>query len=119
MRKARHRITEAADEDIERILRESARLFGSFQQLRYEQIIETAIEMIVDDPERLGSRDRADLGTGVRSFHLELAAKRLGSAAHILIYSRSTLDDGSEGIAILRVLHEGMDPTRHFKRGLE
>jgi toxin ParE1/3/4 len=115
----RHQFTEIADEDIEGILKTSGKRFGPRQREVYAGLIDRAAEMVAEDPERPGSRDRHDLGAGVRSFHLELAAGRRGAAYHILYYVRGRLSDGSDGLVIARVLHEGMDPTRHLSADLE
>lgn len=114
-----YRLTEAADDDIEGILRESARLFGPGQRNRYAGLIETAAEMVAAEPERSGSRVRGDLGAGVRSFHAELAAKRRGAASHVLYYIEGALGDDRRGVVILRVLHESMEPSLHAIAGLD
>ena len=74
--------------------------------------------MVTENPERSGSRQRDDLATGVRSLHVELAARRRGAAAHVLYYLRGLLDDGRDGVIIVRVLHDRMEPLRHLTRGL-
>jgi toxin ParE1/3/4 len=114
----RYRLAEAADADIEAILRYTAQRFGSIQRRRYAQLIETAAIMIGEAPERVGTRQRDELAPGVRSFHVELAAGRRGAAAHVLYYLLGRLDEDSDGVIILRVLHERMDPVRHFIRDL-
>jgi toxin ParE1/3/4 len=111
-------LTEAADEDVVDILRETARRFGPFQRAKYAEIIAMAVRMIADDPERPGSRQRDDLAPGVRSFHLEIAARRRGAASHVLYYLRGRLDSGSEGVIVARVLYDGMEPLRHLSRTL-
>ena len=62
--------------------------------------------MIADNRDRPGSRRRDDLGAGLRSIHVELAARRRGSALHVLYYLRGPLDDGRDGTIIARLLHE-------------
>ena len=74
--------------------------------------------MVAEKPERPGSRQRDDLAGGVRSFHVELAARRRGAASHVLYYLRGPLDDGREGVVIARMLHDRMEPLRHMTRGL-
>jgi toxin ParE1/3/4 len=74
--------------------------------------------MVAENPERPGSRQRDELASGVRSFHVELAARRRGAASHVLYYIREHLDDGREGVVIARVLHDRMEPLRHLTRGL-
>jgi toxin ParE1/3/4 len=74
--------------------------------------------MVAENPERPGSRQREELASGVRSFHVELAARRRGAASHVLYHIREHLDDGREGVVIARVLHDRMEPLRHLTRGL-
>jgi toxin ParE1/3/4 len=112
-----YQLTEAAAQDVIDILRETGRQFGRLQSRRYGALIEAAIQMVAENPERPGSRQRDDL-SGVRSFHVELAARRRGAASHVLYYLRAHLDDGREGIVIARVLHDRMEPLRHLTRGL-
>jgi toxin ParE1/3/4 len=116
---ARYRLTEAADADVLAILAESARLFGPAQRDRYAALVETAARMVAEDPGRPGSRDRSDLPEGVRSFHVELAARRRGAAAHVLYYVRERSPDGGEVVIIARVLHERMEPALHVVGGLD
>jgi toxin ParE1/3/4 len=106
-----YRLTEIAADDIVDILKESRRQFGPVQRDRYARLIAKAAEMIGDNPERVGSRKRDDLLDGLRSFHVELAAGRLGAASHVLYYLR---DDGGDGVIILRVLHRRMDSVMHI-----
>jgi toxin ParE1/3/4 len=110
-----YRLTEAADDDIAEILQETRRQFGPLQRGKYAALIERAIEMVAEEPERLGSRRRDDLAAGVRSFHIELAAWRRGGASHVVYYLR---DDGRDGGIVARLLHERMEPLRHLTRGL-
>jgi len=113
---SRYRLTTAADEDIVAILRETARLFGPRQRDRYAEIIRIGIEMIASEPERPGSRPRLEIRAETRSFHLELAAGRAGTAAHQIFYIGHRFDNGDEGVIILRVLHEKMEPRHHISR---
>src|SRR5260221_3735599 len=109
-RRLDQRLTEAAGADIADILRETTRRFGRLQRGNYGHLIDRAIAMVAENPERPGSRPRDELGPGVRSFHVELAVRPLRAAAHLLYYFRALLEDGQEGVGVLRVLHEGMDP---------
>jgi toxin ParE1/3/4 len=77
-------LTEAADQDVVDILRDTARRFGPLQRAGYADIIGKAVRMVAEDPERPGSRRRDDLSPGLRSFHLEIAARRRGAASHVL-----------------------------------
>lgn len=109
-----YRYTGRADSDIEGILRYTDGRFGRAQRQRYAALIDRAASMIAADPMRRGSRPSDALPPGVRSFHIELAARRRGAAAHVLYYVQARLDDERDGIVILRVLHERMDPARHL-----
>ena len=115
---SRYRLTDIADQDVVDILRNTNRRFGPLQRRRYAAFLARAIDMIVEEPERGGSRVRDDLAPGLRSFHAELATGRRGAASHVLFYIRGDLDDGNEGIIIVRVLHEAMEPVLHMSRGL-
>jgi toxin ParE1/3/4 len=108
-----YRLTAIADDDVEGILIYTGREFGPRQRDRYEQLLEAAARMVATNPLRPGSRARDDLGRGIRSFHIEHAARRRGMAAHILYYLRGKLADGREGVVIVRVLHEAMEPARY------
>jgi toxin ParE1/3/4 len=99
--------------DVESILGQSQRMFGPRQRHAYAGIIGDAVDMVASDPLRPGSRNRDELSPDVRSFHLELAAGRRGGASHCLYFMTGTLDDGTDGIIIPRVLHERMEPKRH------
>jgi toxin ParE1/3/4 len=114
-----YRLTVLADGDIEDILAHALREFGDRQLARYARLIETAAQMVGEDPLRPSSRSRDDLGTGVRSFHIELAAGRRGAASHSLYYVPGVLADGTEGAIILRVLWDGMEPRPFVERGFD
>jgi toxin ParE1/3/4 len=114
-----YRLTAIAEEDVEQILKESARVFGPAQRDAYASLLEKAIGMIAEFPDRPGSMDRQELAAGLRSFHLELAARRRGAASHVIFYLRGRLDDESEGIIVIRVLHDAMLPALHLVRGLD
>jgi toxin ParE1/3/4 len=114
-----NQFTEAADADVEHILRESGRRFGPQQRETYARLIDRAVQMVAENPERPGSHGRTELGEAIRSFHLELAERRRGAASHILYYLRGRLDDGTQGVVIARVLHEAMDPTQHILQDLD
>jgi len=109
-----YQLSEAARADVADILRQTSRRFGALQRRRYGRLMEAAAELISADPNRPGSRSRDDLAPGVRSFPVERAARRRGAASHVLYYAPGMHDDGRDGVIILRVLHERMDPTRHI-----
>jgi toxin ParE1/3/4 len=109
-----YRLTPAADTDIEIILRQSQQMFGPTQQQRYAALIDEAARLVAAHPERPDSRPRDDLGSGIRTFHVGLAARRRGAASHVLYFRRAKDADSGHSVAVLRVLHEAMDPKRHL-----
>ena len=82
-------------------------------------LIERGLELIAEDPDRAGSLDRFAVVSGVRLFHLDLAAGRRGAAAHGLYYMTGKLSNGETGVIVLRVLHEGMEPRGKLARALD
>lgn len=106
----RHRLTQRADDDLKHLLQETLRAFGPRQTRIYAALIDRAIGLIADEPERPSSKDRSDLVAGVRSFHIALASGRKRSASHVLYFTvMDRVEFGSE-VVILRVLHERMEP---------
>jgi toxin ParE1/3/4 len=114
----RHELTEPAERDIKGIVRDTMKMFGPRQVQVYARIIERGIELVAENPDRLGSLDRSKIAPGVRLLHLEIAAGRRGGAAHCLYYIQGQLSDGSAGPIILRVLHEHMEPRHRVVRTL-
>lgn len=115
----KYRLTALADADIDSILAYTLQEFGTVQFDLYLRLIDKAAQMVGVDPNRPGSRSRDELGPGVRSFHLQIAAARLGAASHILYYIPSLMVDGASGALILRVLWEGMEPELRVAQGFD
>ena len=74
-----YRLTLLADADIKDILTTAFREFGAAQFERYWALIDRAANMVGEEPLRPSSRSRQELGAGVRSFHIEVAANRRGA----------------------------------------
>jgi toxin ParE1/3/4 len=98
------RLTTLADRDVAEILAETYRLFGPNQTARYAAIIEAGLVLIADRPDRPGSKARADIGAGIRSFHLQLAARRQGGASHVIYYRVDGRPSSQEELVVLRLL---------------
>ena len=111
---ARYRLSQLAEADIDSILDETLRLFGSFQEQRYYSLILAAVERIADDPFSIGTKACDDLSAGLRSFHVGTAASRQAAASHVLYFRPATSPDGKLEILIARILHDRMDPERHI-----
>ncbi|MFY8152669.1 MAG: type II toxin-antitoxin system RelE/ParE family toxin [Hyphomicrobiales bacterium] len=110
----RWRYTTAASADIERITEDTLERFGEQQARRYAQMIDRAVDLVADDPERPAARRHAELGQGVRSLHVAFAGPRAGAASHIVFYRTEQRDRG-QAVVVLRVLHERMDPALHLE----
>jgi toxin ParE1/3/4 len=106
----RHRLTRRADEDIAHLLQETFREFGPHQVRIYAALIDRAMALVAEDPERPSSKDRSDLADGVRSFHVALASGRTRGASHVLYFTVVEHEDRSREVLILRVLHDRMEP---------
>ncbi|WP_247883870.1 type II toxin-antitoxin system RelE/ParE family toxin [Azospirillum sp. B21] len=109
-----YRVTDAAKQDFKMVLRETLERFGTHQRETYKRLIAKAVTMIAEDPGRGGSRDRGGVVPGLRAFHLETAAGRRGAAAHMLYYAVERPAGGAARVIVLRLLHENMEPARHF-----
>lgn len=115
----RYELTLAAERDIRDVLAATLKMFGTHQLAAYAGLIERGLALIAEDPDRAGSLDRSAVVSGVRLFHLELAAGRRGAAAHCLYYMTGKLSNGEAGVIVLRVLHEGMEPRGKLARALD
>lgn len=110
----RFRVARPAEIDLAAILSTSAERWGAEGRLRYAAALAAAMRQVAHLPEGPLTRGRAELASGVRSFHVRHARRAaepaLARPPHVL-YSR-VADDGV--VEIVRVLHERMDPTRHL-----
>lgn len=85
--------------------------FGASAQRRYERLLSSALVDLLDDPQRINSALRPELGEGVRSYHLRHARKHSGVARprHLILYR---MDDAGT-VEVGRVLHDAMELERH------
>ncbi len=111
------RLSATAREDIVDLLAWTTEHFGEQARLRYERLIVTALRDLAEDPERVGSIDRAELGLHVRIYHLrnsrDWARNENGIVRrprHFLLYRVSP----AGVIGIGRVLHDAMELERHL-----
>lgn len=114
-----------ARRDIAAILRRSLDEFGEDASLRYEALIQQALCDIGADPERPGSKERAEIMIkGARTWRLELSRTRVSGPGvkaprHFILYRRR--EDGvvhrrrEDGvIEVARILDHGRDLQRHL-----
>jgi toxin ParE1/3/4 len=113
------RNTALADKDILKILVDSIRLFGRLQSKRYFEIIAAGIDSISQQPDRPASKVRDDIGAGVRSLHLQFAAKRQRGASHVLYYRVLAPAGETPELVVLRILADRMDPARRVRTALK
>jgi toxin ParE1/3/4 len=113
------RLSRLADQDILEILTWSEEAFGLEARVRYSALIRTAIAMIADDPERVLSTSRPELGEGVRSWHLRGSRDRspggkVKRPRHVVFFRVQ-----GESVVVGRVLDHVMDPTLHIAEGMD
>ena len=112
---ARFLLAQPAQSDIANILATSSERWGTEGRRRYATLLAAAMRIVAANPEGPLTRARNELSPGVRSFHLRHARGDAPQAAvkkpvHVLYYR--AIQPGV--IEIVRVLHERMEPSRHF-----
>jgi len=94
----RYRLTPAARQDLSSIWDYTAERWDVGQAEIYVMDIRAAIERIADDPRRGRACD--ELRDGYRQYSV---------GRHLLSYVA-----GSDGVDVIRILHQMMDPARHL-----
>jgi toxin ParE1/3/4 len=67
---ARYRLSDPAKADIAAILRRSEELHGKEARIRYRACLTAAMRRVAADPEGRSTVNRAELDSGIRSFHV-------------------------------------------------
>lgn len=118
-RRLRIVLSPSARSDIREALLWSQERFGERTAARYRDLLKQALRDIAADPERPGSRERAELVRGIRTYHLFFTRDRARSdlgivknPRHFLVYRRR----GEDVIDIVRVLHDARDLERHLPK---
>lgn len=93
-----YRLTPAAQRDLSSIWDFTKERWDAHQAETYVVEIRAAIERVAADPSR--GRPCDDVREGYRRYGIE---------SHLLYYVGS-----ADGVDIVRVLHQRMDPTRHL-----
>ena len=94
----RFRLTPAARRDLSSIWDFTQETWDVRQAETYVTEIRAAIERIAADPERGRACD--DIRTGYRRYAI---------GSHLLFYVGN-----GDGVDVIRILHQRMDPTRHL-----
>src|SRR5262249_37617042 len=105
---ARIRISRPARQDLASILETSLSRWGEASRQQYARLLGAAMRTIARSPRGATTRDRADLASGVRSFHIRHArgASSVKAPVHVVFYR---INEGL--VEIIRVLHERMEPA--------
>lgn len=111
----RYRLSEPAKADIASVLRTSEMRHGLQARIRYRALLTAALRRIAAEPTGISTVDRSDLLDGIRSFHIrhsraESREAPVGDPVHVIFYR--AVAPGL--VEIVRVLHERMEPSRHF-----
>ena len=112
----RFRVSEAAQGDVLSILAWTHEQFGEAARVRYESLIVAALRDVASQPDRPGSLERPELGTGVRSWHLQLSRNHVEPGVEIVRRPRHFLVYRSEPALVVvgRVLHDAMESARYL-----
>ena len=95
---ASYKLAPLADEDLAKIVSTTIGTWGYEQAKAYAQAIDDALTKLAQHP-TIG-RQRADVYANARSFPVE---------KHIVFYQAC-----GDGIEVARILHQRMDPSKHF-----
>jgi len=112
---ARFRLALPAQLDLATILATSAEGWGIDGRRRYAAVLADAMRQVADEPKDPLTKSRAELRSGIRSFHTRHVhrtsdAAKVRRPVHVLYYRVAR-----QGvIEIVGVLHERMDPSRHL-----
>ena len=93
-----YKLSPLAEDDLFKIISTTIETWGSLQAKMYAQTIESALSKLAQYPDF--GRERDDVYHGARSFPVE---------KHIVFYQAS-----DEGIDVAPILHQRMDPSKHF-----
>lgn len=106
------RLSKLAKSDMEDIWYWTAVRYDTDQALKYQALLDQALNDLRVNPERPSSIPRPDLGTGVRSYHIALSKYRSGtgikSPRHMIIYTLRQADE----VYVLRIVHDRMNLRR-------
>jgi len=113
-----YEVTPIAEANIEDVLEWSEVKFGELARIRYASLIFAAIADIAENPYRVASRARPELGRNSRSWHLRLSRERartptgiVKQPSHFLLYYEK---DGV--VFITGLIHERQNVRRYFAK---
>ncbi len=106
------RIAARARADIRNALQTSRRMFGARAKRDYKALIDRALILLCEKPDRAGVRRRDDLAGAACLFHLRHARARGASPKaprHVIVFTYDTAT-----LYVLRVLYDAMDLDLHL-----
>ncbi len=108
------RFTNHARDDVKAIRHYTQENYGSQGKLNYDLVIKQSLDDLRVDPYRLGSKERSEIGAGMRSYHTKHSRERSGTTVklpkHMVIYYLPNEDE----LSISRIVHESRDVQRHI-----
>lgn len=108
------RLSELARADIAAILQASEDRHGVVAQQRYQALIALAVDRIADATRLQSAIERPELAEGIRCLHLRhIRTRDKDARVEAPVHSIYFQYVGADGVDILRVLHERMDPALH------
>ena len=112
---ARFHLSGPAQADLQNILALSVERHGVEGRRRYAALVAAALRGVAANPEGPATRDRGDVFTGIRSFHIrhargDVPGEKVTRPVHIIHYRAAQ----PGVIEIIRVLHERMEPALHI-----
>jgi len=93
-----YKLSNLAESDLHKIITSTIETWGSEQAKIYAQNLDSALDKLAHYPDF--GRQRDEIYPGARSFPIE---------KHIVFYCVT-----SDGIEVARILHQRMDPSKHF-----
>lgn len=116
----RLRLSALAKGDIENTLVHSHATFGESARQRYEALIAAALNDIATNPDRVGVKQRAELGPNVRTYHLFHSRERGRTEDGIVREPRNMLLFRliePNIVDVGRILHDAMEVANHLPPG--
>jgi toxin ParE1/3/4 len=103
----RIRLSDEAEQDFLRILKDTKDAFGERQSIVYRALLLDGLAALDAGPDVPGSSARDELRPHLHSLHV---ARRGRSGRHVIIYRAG----GGNVIDVVRILHDAMDFARHL-----
>lgn len=104
------RLSAAAEDDFQQILRWTSVQFGPAQARAYADTVSLALKALCAGPVIAGARERPEIGPGLWTQHVA----RNGRKGHHFIVVRVAEVRDRQVLDVLRILHDALDLQRHL-----